>query len=67
MTMMANQIGAHRIITGIRIPHVCGVPNLSEEQDKAVRKEIVKTALMSIQTEVTVSTIFSPDIKYSAI
>jgi glycine reductase len=67
MTMMAKQIGANRIVTGIRIPHPCGVPNLPEEQDKAIRREIVKCALKGLKTEVETSTVFNPDIKYSAV
>jgi glycine reductase complex component B subunit gamma len=67
MTMMAKQIGANRIVTGIRIPHPCGVPDLPEEQDRAIRREIVKCALKALQTGVETSTVFNPDIKYSAV
>ena len=66
MTMLGKQVGANRIITGTKIPHPCGDPNLPEEADKALRREIVRSALGALQTEVSGPTIFVPDIQYTS-
>ena len=66
MTMLGKQIGANRIVTGVKIPHPCGDPNLPEEADKALRREIVKSALGALQTDVSGPTIFVPDVKYTS-
>jgi glycine reductase len=66
MTMLGKQVGANRIITGTKIPHPCGDPNLPEEADKALRREIVRSALGALQTEVSEPTIFVPDIQYTS-
>ena len=65
MTMLGKQIGANRIITGTKIPHPCGDPTLPEDADLALRREIVKCALSVLQTEVSIPTIFTPDVKYA--
>ncbi len=66
MASLAKQFGAKRIVTGTKIPHPCGDPNLPAEADKAVRREIVKCALTSLQTDVTGSTVFAPNITYTS-
>lgn len=65
MTMLSKQLGANRVVTGTKIPHPCGDPNLSPEADKSLRREIVKTALESIQTEVKGPTVFVPTVTYT--
>ena len=62
MTKMAQQIRSSRIVTGTKIPHPCGNPELSPEGDLAVRLEIVKTALKALQTDVKGPTVFKPDV-----
>ena len=62
MSMMAKQLGANRVVTGIKIIHPLGDPNLSAEADLALRREIVNTALSALQTEVDGPTIFAPDV-----
>ena len=66
MSLLAKQIGANRNVTGTKIPHPCGDPNLPAEADKALRREIVKTALDALQTDVDGPTIFEPDIKFTS-
>ena len=66
MTMLAKQIGANRIITGVKIPHPCGDPTLPEEADLALRREIVNRALGALQTDVSNPTVFVPDVKYTS-
>lgn len=65
MSMMGKQIGANRIVTGTKIPHPCGDPNLLADTDLALRKKIVECALRALQTDVDEPTIFKPDITYT--
>ena len=65
MSTMAKQLGVNRIVTGTKIPHPCGDPNLSPEADKALRRKIVESALAALQTEVNGPTIFTPEVTYS--
>lgn len=60
MIALAEQVKANRIVKGITIPHPCGDPHLPEEEDKAVRRQIVHTALKALQTEVAGPTLFEP-------
>lgn len=55
-----TSVGVSRIVRGIRVEHVCGDPQLSEEQDHALGMRIVRTALKALQTEVEGTTIFEP-------
>jgi len=64
MTKMATQVGANRIVTGTKIPHPCGNPDVSAEADLALRLEIVKCALRALQTDVSSPTVFVPDIAF---
>lgn len=66
MTMLAKQIGANRIITGVKIPHPCGDPTLPKKADLTVRREIVKCALSALQSDVSSPTVFVPDVKYTS-
>ena len=66
MTMLAKQIGANRIITGVKIPHPCGDPTLPETADLALRREIVNRALGALQTDVSGPTVFVPDGTYTS-
>lgn len=65
MTMLGKQVGTHRIVTGTKIPHPCGDPNLPKEADRALRREIVKCTLGALQTGVRSPTVFVPDVKYT--
>jgi glycine/betaine/sarcosine/D-proline reductase family selenoprotein B len=53
-------IGAHRVIKGVRVEHLCGDPSLSKERDRELMLSIAKSALRAIQTEVTRPTLFDP-------
>ena len=65
MTKMATQVGASRVVTGTKIPHPCGDPDLSLEADLALRRKIVERALEALQTEVEGPTVFVPDVTYT--
>lgn len=61
MFPLAEQVGASRIVKGVRIPHPCGDPQLPPEIDDALRKKIVAKALEALHTDVSGSTIYQPD------
>ena len=60
MTAITKNVGAHRIVAGVKLPHPCGDPNLPPDTDRALRREIVQTALDALQTDVSEPTIFVP-------
>lgn len=60
MTTMATNSGANRIVEGVKIPHPCGNPDLPPEDDRALRRKIVETALKALQTDVSGPTVFNP-------
>ena len=66
MTMVAKQIGANRIITGTKIPHPCGDPNMTVDNDKKLRREIIRCALDALQTDIKQPTIFRPNITFTS-
>ena len=57
---LALNIGAPRVVRGIRIEHVCGDPALSPEEDHALGRRIVLTALRALETRVDGPTLFDP-------
>ncbi len=65
MISIAKQEGVNRIVEGVAIPHPCGDPALSEEDDLVVRRKIVTCALRALETDVDGPTVFTPDIKYA--
>jgi glycine reductase len=66
MTMVAKQTRSNRIVAGTSVPHPCGDPSAPPEADREMRKEIVRTALQALQTNVDGSTIFMPEITFAA-
>lgn len=61
MYALADQLRTPRIVQGTKIPHPCGDPILSPEEDLRLRREIVSTALRSLQASVTEPTLFKPN------
>ena len=53
-------IGAHRVVRGVRVEHLCGDPGLTPERDRELMLRIVRTALNAMQTEVAEPTLFEP-------
>ncbi len=60
MPAIPLSVGASRVVRGVRVPHVCGDPALSEDKDHELRVRIVETALRSLTTEVSEPTLFEP-------
>ena len=60
MPAIPLSVGTNRVVRGIRVPHVCGDPALSEEKDHELRVRIVETALNALATPVSEPTLFEP-------
>lgn len=52
-------VGANRIVPAVAIPHPLGNPTLSAGEEKAIRRQLVLTALEALRTEVDGQTVFS--------
>lgn len=66
MYPVAEQVGASRVVKGLRIPHPCGDPSLPPELDVRVRQEIVTTALKALEAEVATTKTFEPQFSTTA-
>ena len=51
---------SNRVVQGVRVPHVCGDPALSEGQDRDLGGRIVRTALHALTAPVSGPTLFEP-------
>ena len=60
---LALNVGAPRVVRGVRIEHVCGDPTLSPEEDRALAEAIVTTALRALQTPIDGPTLFEPHVE----
>lgn len=58
VTPISMTVGANRIVPAIAIPHPLGNPAATMEEEKALRRKILDTALRALSTEVTDQTIF---------
>ena len=58
VTPISMTVGANRIVPTIAIPHPLGNPALTPEEEKALRRRLVETALRALSTEVEDQTIF---------
>lgn len=61
MPAIPLSVGASRVVRGVRVPHVCGDPALSEDRDHELRVRIVTTALSTLTTPVSAPTLFEPE------
>lgn len=61
LPIVALGAGANRVVTGVKVEHVCGDPGLSDAADRALRRRIVSTALRALETSVDGPTRFDPD------
>ena len=51
-------VGANRIVPAVAIPHPLGNPELPEDEERALRLNLVKKALRALQMEVEKGTVF---------
>ncbi len=60
MPAIPLSVGASRVVRGVRVPHVCGDPALSDDKDHELRVRITETALRALATDVKNPTLFEP-------
>jgi len=58
VTPISQTVGANRIVPAVAIPHPLGNPALPLEEEKAVRRKIMNTALTALATEIDGQTVF---------
>jgi len=58
VTPISLTVGANRIVPTVAIPYPFGNPNLTMEEEKVLRRELVEKTLIALTTEVTEQTIF---------
>jgi glycine reductase len=57
---VALELGANRVVRGVKIPHPCGDPTADALTDRAMRVRIVRAALTALSRAVAQPTIFEP-------
>ena len=60
MTPIAVMVGSNRIIPGAGVIHPLGDAELDPQDEKVLRRNIVKKALEALQTELTEQKLFPP-------
>ena len=58
ITPVSVTVGANRIIPTIAIPHPLGNPALSKEDEFKLRRKLVESALVALQTPVDGQKVF---------
>jgi betaine reductase len=56
---ISQTVGANRIVPAVAIPHPLGNPRLPAEEEKEVRRNLLKKALAALQTPIEEQTVFS--------
>ena len=52
-------VGANRIVPAVAIPYPLGDPNKTLEEEKKIRREIIKKCITALETEITEQTVFN--------
>ncbi|HBQ24932.1 MAG TPA: glycine/betaine/sarcosine/D-proline family reductase selenoprotein B, partial [Syntrophomonas sp.] len=58
ITTISESVGANRIVPTVAIPHPVGNPSLKPEDEKTLRKAMVKRAVDALATEIIEPTHF---------
>ena len=58
---VAIELGANRVIRGVKIPHPCGDPTLDPARDRSLRLGIVRGALRALGTPLEKATLFDAE------
>jgi betaine reductase len=58
ITTISESVGANRIVPTVAIPHPVGNPSLKPEDEKTMRKAMVKRAVDALATDITEPTHF---------
>jgi betaine reductase len=55
---VASELGANRVVRGVKIPHPCGDPSLDVAGDHDLRVRLVRGSLKAISTTLEQAAIF---------
>jgi betaine reductase len=58
---VAIELGANRVVRGVKIPHPCGDPTLDAAHDRSLRMRIVRGALRALATPLESSRLFDAE------
>lgn len=58
--MIPLSVGAHRVVRGVSVEHVCGEPELSVERDHELMLRITEAGMRALQSEVDKPELFEP-------
>lgn len=58
---VALELGANRVVRGVKIPHPCGDPTLDPARDHALRVGIVRGALRALATKLDKAALFDAE------
>ncbi len=58
---VAVELGANRVVRGVKIPHPCGDPTLDPARDRALRTGIVRGALRALATKLDQARLFDAE------
>ena len=56
---ISQTVGANRIVPSVAIPHPLGDPDKSPDEEKAIRRRLVETALVALETEISGQRVFN--------
>ena len=56
---ISQTVGANRIVPAVAIPHPLGNPRLPLQEEKEVRRNLLRKALAALQTPIEGQTVFS--------
>ena len=60
LPMIPLSVGAHRVVQGVSVEHVCGEPELSVERDHELMLRITEAGMTALETAVEKPTLFHP-------
>ena len=55
---VASDLGANRVVRGVKIPHPCGDPSLDPGGDHALRLGLARAALRALSTKLDAAAMF---------
>ena len=55
---VASDLGANRVVRGVKIPHPCGDPALEPKRDHDLRVGLVRASLRALGSKLEASTMF---------
>lgn len=59
ITTISQTVGANRIVPAVAIPHPLGNPSLPPEEEKELRRNLLRKAFAALSTPIEEQTVFS--------